>query len=188
MRSLIDSFNILKDFNLAKYFIIEKNSDLEKLEFPYYMKIDSEKHKLSLGGVLFCNNLEKAKENYKILKEKFDEEIIIQEKVEGTELILGIKKDSIFGYVLMLGFGGNNISKDNLIFRVLRINRSEISNVLSKLDKEKILKNYFYREKLISFIEMICFLAEKIDIKEMDLNPIILSKKGPVIVDARIKN
>lgn len=186
MKGLIDSFDILKDFNIAKFLIIEDISDLNKLNFPYYMKIDSEKHKLNLGGVLFCENLEKAKENYKILKDKFKEKIVIQEKVKGVELILGIKKDEVFGFVLMLGFGGSNLSKENLTFRVLKLSRTEISNALSEFDKN-ILKSYSHKERLISFIEMICFLVEKINIKEMDLNPIILSDKGPFIVDARIK-
>ncbi|MDD2444675.1 MAG: acetate--CoA ligase family protein [Candidatus Nanoarchaeia archaeon] len=186
MEGLISSFKILEDFNIAKYSIIESVSDLNNLNFPYYMKIDSEKHKLSLGGVLFCENLEKAKENYNLLKNKFNNKIIIQEEIKGTELILGIKKDDVFGFVLMLGFGGKNLSKENLIFRILKLNRSEISNALSEFN-ENILRNYIHKEKLISFIEMICFLVEKVNIKEMDLNPIILSNKGPFIVDARIK-
>lgn len=186
MKGLIDSFGILRDFNIAKFFIVESSSDLNKLKFPYYMKIDSEKHKLNLGGVLFCKDLEEAEKNYKLLKNKFSERIVIQEEIKGIELILGIKKDDIFGFVLMLGFGGSKLFKEGITFRVLKLNRSEINNALNEFDKD-ILKKYVYKEKLISFIEMICFLAEKINIKEMDLNPIILSNKGPFIVDARIK-
>jgi len=51
MKGVIESFEFLKGVSLAKYFVVNVESDLKKLTFPYYLKADVVGHKTELGAV-----------------------------------------------------------------------------------------------------------------------------------------
>jgi len=183
---LIESFKLLKDFLIAKYKIIENEKDLEKIneqnfKFPVYLKVSSAKHKLKLGGVAKCQNKKQLEKEFKKMKTKFkNKNFIIQEEVKGQEMIIGIITDEVFGKMLMLGIGGNQVEETkNVSFRTAPTNKQEIKKML------KDLKNYnrtINEDKLILLAEKI----SKLNVKEMDLNPVIVNNKQAVIVDARI--
>lgn len=187
MLNLVDSLKLLERFPIAKYKIIENQKDLSILQFPYWMKASISEHKLESGAVLKCQNLEKAKENFSNLKRKFNTDIIIQESVEGTEMIMGLKNDKVFGKLLMLGFGGTNaeVLKD-VSFRALPVDRLEIGRMLKEL---KLFPALIERKKhaLDRFITLADRIAQ-LKVREMDLNPVILNEKDATIVDARIEN
>lgn len=189
MLELKKSLELLKDLPTAKYVLVKNESDLEKIDFPYFMKANISGHKTESGGVKKIINMKEAKENYKKIKKLG--EVIIQESVEGIEMIVGAKDEKVFGKTIMIGFGGifAEISRD-VSFRILPISRKDAESMLNDLKNKKIFnargKNYDV-EKFITLIEKIGFLAEKLDIKELDLNPVILTEKGVKIVDARIE-
>ncbi len=188
MLKLSDSFDVLKNLSLSKYLIINKKSDLSMMDFPYYMKIDSAEHKLKMGGVYLCDNLIDAKVKYDEWIKKFNGVgIVIQEKVDGIELIVGVKTDVVFGRVLVVGFGGSGVEEGgDVVFRALRLKRDDVKAMLKELKGYKKIEAKM-RGKVITFIEKVAFLIDYYDISEMDLNPVILDNKlGPVIVDARI--
>ena len=189
MRGVLDSFSVLKGIPIAKTIIINNESDLEKQEFPYFMKIDSGEHKLKLGGVFRCRNINEAQKNYKILQKKFKGiQIIIQEEILGIELIIGIKEDEVFNKTIMFGLGGTFVEeKGDITFRSLPISKNEIIEMLDDLPFIKaLIKKSYPIKKLINLIYDICTLAQKKKITELDLNPVIINKDGVFIVDARI--
>lgn len=185
MLDLISSFKLLDKLPIAKYKVIETQKDLTKISFPYFMKASIPSHKTEENAVVKCSSFEQAKENYLELRQRFHSKVIIQEEVEGTEMILGLKEDRVFGRLLMMGFGGINaeVLKD-ISFRALPVDRFEITKMLRELRlfPSLVTRKKFALDKFINITEQI----SKLNFKEMDLNPIILNENNASIVDARI--
>lgn len=185
MLNLLDSLKLLEKFPIANYKVVETQKDLTSLEPPYWMKASIAEHKLEQSAVLKCKSLEQAKENFSLLKKKFNAQIVIQEPVEGTEMILGTKEDKVFGKLLLVGFGGTNaeVMRD-VSFRALPVEKLEIARMLKelKLFPALIERKKHALDKFISLAERI----SQIEARELDLNPVILNEKDATIVDARI--
>jgi len=177
--NLEKSFEFLKDFPIANYKIIKNEKDLEniKLDFPVYLKISIGGHKLILGGIVRCKDKKQIEQEFEKMKTKFpDKNFIIQEEVKGEEFIIGIKTDEVFGKMLMLGFGGSQVEETkNVVFRTAPTSSSEIKKMLQELKTQK-------SDKLISLAEKV----SKLQVQEIDLNPVIVNNKEAIIVDARI--
>lgn len=187
MFGLLHSFEALKDFPIVETIVINSELDLKNLNYPCYLKIDSHIHKKEAGGVFFCDDITSSNSAFVEMKKKFPKNrIVYQPLVEGFHSIIGIKEEEVFGKVLMFGVGGSDLVNRKIVFRTSKINRSEIKEMINSINVKEI-KNYNHKEKLISLIEMISFWARYNDVKEMDLNPVILSKDGPLIVDARME-
>jgi hypothetical protein len=188
MKDLIESFEILKKFPIAKTKIIEKESDLECLPFPYFMKVSIPEHKTEKKALLKCNNISEAKTSFSCLRKKFSsEKIVIQEAIDGVEMIIGLKEDPVFDKILLIGFGGTFVETlKDIQFRVTPISKDEIKKALESL---KLYPSLFKRKKyaIDKFIDL-AYNVSKIDLKELDLNPVILTEKSAVIVDARLEN
>ena len=186
MLNLLDSFQQLKGFPLAKFRVIQSDSDFASLSFPCWLKASISEHKTEFSAVKKCANLEQAKTNFKEMRKKFRESIIAQEQVEGIEMIIGIKEDAAFGKLLMIGFGGifTEIVKD-ISFRVLPVDRKEIETSLKelKLYPALVSRKKFAVDKFISLAEKI----SKLPVREADFNPVILTESSAVIVDSRLE-
>ena len=187
MLNLIDSFKLLKGATISNYKIVKSEKDLDSLNFPYYMKVSVSGHKTELGGMKKCNNLDEAKKNFKEMRKNFaKEDIIMQEPVDGVEIILGIKEDNVFGKLLLIGFGGIFAeSVKDISFRALPIERSEIEKMIKELKLYPVLvsRKKFAIDKFVDLAEKV----SKLNIKEADFNPVILNEKDAFIVDARIQ-
>ena len=187
MLSLIDPFEKLNGFPLAKYLVIKSELDLNKLEFPYWLKADIEGHKTEQKAVIKARNLEEAKSSLKELRKSFPtQKILAQEDKEGISIILGLKEDKVFGKLLLIGFGGTftEIVKD-ISFRALPANKKDIEEMIKQLKLYNVLisRKKYAVDKLISLAEKL----SKQEFKEADLNPVILTDKDAFIVDARLE-
>ncbi len=119
--------------------------------------------------------------------------ISVQEMVQGEEVIIGAVNDPQFGQMLMVGMGGVfvEIFKD-VAYRLAPIDKREAEEMLKELKGYKLLTGY--RGKAPVNIEALCqalvdvsrALSELPEIKEMDLNPILVSDKRAVVADGRI--
>jgi hypothetical protein len=188
MKTLIESFVILKKFNIADTRIIERVAELGEIEFPYYMKVSISGHKTESKGIFRCKNLGEAEVAFATLKKKFPgEKIIIQEEIIGLEMVIGLKRDPVFGKLLMIGFGGTNLEvlKD-IQFLATPVSKIEIKKAVNNLKQFDCLckrKNY----AIDKFVDL-AYEVSKLDIKELDLNPVILTEKKAIIVDARLED
>lgn len=162
------------------------------LGFPVVLKIvsDSLVHKAEKKGVyLDVNQLTFEKTFSKLMKLKIKKEgVLVQEQVSGECVFVGLKKDSSFGHVLVVGAGGflTEVVKD-LSFRVLPVNKKDILSMLNELKFYKVLKykkvNF---DKLVDLIFNISKLVKKHKIKELDINPAVVNSRLAKIVDAQI--
>jgi len=177
----------------------------EEIGYPVVLKIVSPDiiHKSDVGGVIL--NLENAKDvrnGYKqilrnVKKHKANAKIVgvlVQEMVPpSTEVIVGAIKDPQFGPSVMFGLGGVfvEVLKD-VTFRVAPITEDEAREMLTEVKAYPLLKGY--RNLPPADTEVIVkillntsrLVTEHQEIKELDLNPIMVYEKGAKTVDARI--
>ncbi len=111
----------------------------------------------------------------------------------GLEVIIGTKTDDQFGPVIMYGLGGVmvEILKD-VSFRVLPISRRSAKHMMEETKSYPILNGVRgqvpYDIKALEDLLLICseVVESYPEIKEMDLNPVIVHEQGLSIVDVRI--
>jgi acetyl-CoA synthetase (ADP-forming) len=177
----------------------------ETIGFPVVLKIVSPDiiHKSDVGGVVVgIKNTEEVKDAYgKILenakkhapKAKI-EGIMVQEMApSGTEVIVGCTKDPQFGPAIMFGLGGIfvEVLKD-VTFRIAPITEDEAAEMISEVKAYPLLKGYRSTPPadLKAIVKILLstskLVMDHMEIKELDLNPIIVYEKGAKTVDARI--
>ncbi len=185
----------------------EAVSVFKKLNTKVAMKIVSKDimHKSDAGGVKLNVDTEEEVKNAfnEIIQNakayKPDAEIsgvlITPMAKDGLEVIIGTKIDEQFGPIIMFGIGGIlvEIIKD-VSFRVLPLSRGCAKRMINEIKSSKILNGFrgfnpFDKKALAKLLLTVSDIVESYpEIKEMDLNPIILYEegKGLDIVDARI--
>jgi acetyl-CoA synthetase (ADP-forming) len=175
----------------------------KEIGYPLVMKIVSPDviHKSDVGGVILNirdgNEAADAFKKIEGIRDKIgcrlDGALVEKMANEGTETIIGAKKDPQFGPVILFGLGGIfvEIFKD-VSFRVAPITREDAMEMITELKAYPILKGIRGRspsdieavvESLLKVSSMVMNLPE---INELDLNPTIVYEKGCRIVDARI--
>ena len=177
----------------------------DEIGYPIVLKIVSPQvlHKSDSGGVLInINNAEEVRAGYnKILtnvKKHVPEAVItgilVQEMApSGTEVIVGSTKDPTFGNTLMFGLGGIfvEVLKD-VSFRIVPIQKIDASEMIKEIKAYKILEGVrgmppADQEMLVKILMATSKMLEECsEIKELDMNPIIVYEKGARVVDARI--
>jgi len=140
-------------------------------------------------GIEDPDELKKAYEEIssKIPKEKINV-ILFQEMIEGEiELFIGIKKDPKFGHIMMIGKGGTDVELYRDIEPIMiPFNRKEAGYIFKRTKIAKSVPKELLDKFLDVMIAISTLCIKFPQIKEMDLNPIILNKKGAWIVDAKI--
>jgi acetyltransferase len=178
----------------------------EKIGYPIVMKILSPQisHKSDVGGVVLdlrCGDDVKTafRAMTKRAKEKVPNATIlgvtIQKQVNnyGYELILGSKKDPVFGSVILFGLGGiyTELFKDRAI-GFPPLNQTLAQRIIEKTKAYELLKGFRnvppvdmkkVEEIMIKFSQM---LIDHPEIKEVDINPLIPQGNDLIAVDARI--
>jgi acyl-CoA synthetase (NDP forming) len=176
-----------------------------QIGFPVVLKIVSPDiiHKSDAGGVMV--NLKSAVEVRnaygKILEnaKKYNSAanivgVLVQEMApQSTEVIVGAIKDPQFGQTLMFGLGGIFVELLNdVTFRVAPITREDAHEMVIKVKAYPLLKGYRNTPPAdIDAIISVLLNTSKLvmdypEIKELDLNPIIVYENGAKTVDARI--
>jgi acetyl-CoA synthetase (ADP-forming) len=177
----------------------------DEIGCPVVLKIASPDiiHKFDVGGVaLNLKSQAEIRDTYnKILanikQHKPDAKIVgivVQEMATpSTEVIVGATKDPQFGPALMFGLGGIfvEVLKD-VTFRIAPITEEDAREMITEVKAYPILKGYRGQPQVdIEAIVKILLSTSKLmmehqEIKELDLNPIIVYEKGAKTVDARI--
>jgi acetyltransferase len=206
-KSLIAAYGIPTTQPVVAKSAIEAADIANRIGYPVVMKIHSPDitHKSDVGGVVLnIKDEDGVWNNFKnmtrSIKEKMPdvkiEGVTIQPMVnmkDATEMILGIKKDPIFGTVLLVGMGGvgAEVFQDTkLAFPPLneRLTRSMIES----LKIYPFLKGYRGApakdiEKLIEVIIRLSYLAADYpEIVELDINPLLVATNDVIALDARI--
>lgn len=111
----------------------------------------------------------------------------------GIELIIGGLRDPQFGPAVMFGTGGIAVElvKD-VSFRLAPLNREEVFDMMREVKSYPLLTGFrgskpVEIEKLASAIMKLSdILLEIEEIKEIEINPLLVYEEGAVAVDARV--
>ena len=177
---------------LKKYIPIVETKEIIKpikIKGKYVLKINSMEHKAKIGGVVKdIENEEQLKNAIEKLKKISKPPFILQKQIDGFEFIVGIKKDTTFGYVILFGAGGvlAEIYKD-VSFRKCPINKKDATDMIDETKIGKIFKIRKLNKKgLVDFLVKTSKIPEYINFNSLDINPIIVNEKDVIGVDARL--
>ncbi|OQX25731.1 MAG: CoA-binding protein [Desulfobacteraceae bacterium IS3] len=167
--------------------------------FPVVMKglSPGKMHKTELGLVrLGISSDDAVKTNFESLKAAMPEsgKILIQKQIQGElELIVGLIRDPQFGPCVMCGLGGVLAEVlDDAVFGVAPLSRAEALDMIGRLKAQKLLNGFrgaapVDREMLAQILMYVgdlgCICPQ---IKEIDINPLIVDKGKPVAADALV--
>ncbi len=120
--------------------------------------------------------------------------VLVQEMIKGKrELVAGLTRDSQFGPCVMFGLGGifTEVLKD-ISFRVAPLEKLDAMEMMQEIKGHKILDSVRGMDAadLNILADILIALGriglENENIKEIDINPLILSGGKPVAVDALV--
>ena len=171
----------------------------EEIGFPVVLKGCSSKvvHKTEKGLVkLDIRNAEEAEAAFEeIMSNMEDSEgaILVQEMVKGRELVVGLTRDPQFGPCVMFGLGGifTEILRD-VSFRVAPITRNDALEMMQEIKAHRILDAVrgmaaADRDGLADMLINVGRIGlENENVKEIDINPVVISGKKPIAVDALV--
>ncbi len=178
-----------------------------RIGYPVVMKIHSPDitHKTDVGGVILNLASDEAVRQAfdRMLKRatvKRPEAKIIGVTVQkmvtypnSFELILGTKKDPVFGAVIMVGTGGvaAEVFRDRAL-AMPPLNESLARQALESLKSWPLLKGYRGRpgvniDRLIEILIRFSYLvADYPEISELDVNPLLCTPEDVIALDARV--
>lgn len=120
--------------------------------------------------------------------------VLVQEMIKGRrELVAGLTRDPQFGPCVMFGLGGifTEILKD-IVFRVAPLEKRDAMEMMQEIRGTRILEavrgmESVDRDTLAEVLINVGRMGlENESIKEVDINPVIISGSEPVAVDALI--
>ena len=120
--------------------------------------------------------------------------ILVQQLVKGQrELVVGLTRDAQFGPCVMFGLGGifTEILKDT-VFRVAPLEKQDALEMMQEIRASKILEEIrgmvpVDKDRLAEMLMTVGRIGIENDrIKEIDINPVIISGGKPVAVDALV--
>lgn len=187
----IPDFVLTDSFEKAEKF-------LKKINSPVVAKAVSRKilhkteHQAVVTGIRSGDHLKKEME--RLLKLDGCESVLVEEMVEGLEVIVGAKNDFQFGPVVVFGIGGTSVEIYNdTAIRMAPLRPEDVFSMTTSLKAKALL--YGYRGKggvnmevltctLVKFSHLIMALEN--DMESLDLNPVICTKDRCIIADARL--
>jgi acetyltransferase len=175
-----------------------------KIGYPVVLKIISPQwlHKSDRGGVrLGISTDGELREAYSELTELFLslspddglDGILVQKQVQGTELLMGIKKDPQFGPVLVLGMGGiyTEIFRD-VARALLPVRQQDVEEMFRSLRIYPVLQGTRGQTGVClpalseTAVALGRLATEHPEVAELDLNPVLANADGCWCVDCRI--
>lgn len=208
-----DSKSLIKDYGIrATYPQLTKDEDdavnIAQLKgYPVVLKIQSPDitHKSDVGGVILdIGSNEMLRHSYRqllenIRKHRPDAHVdgVTVQKMKDTryavEMIVGFKKEKMFGTVMLVGMGGvtTELFKDQRL-EFPPLNERLARQMLQSLKIYPLLEGYRGSppkniDKLVEALIRLSYLAADYpEIEELDINPLIVTPDDVIALDARI--
>lgn len=201
-----ESKQLLRNYNIpvTRELVVERREDLAEatsgIGFPLVLKgcaADiSHKTEMSLIRTDVRNDEEAVSAFDEIMAnmQGTDGAVLVQEMVKGKrELVVGLTRDPQFGPCVMFGLGGifTEILKD-VTFRVAPLEKADALEMMQEIKGHKILEavrgmDAADLDQLSDILVNVSRIGiENEDIKEIDINPVILSGGKGVAVDALV--
>lgn len=167
----------------------------QQVGFPLVMKVIGPLHKSDVGGVkVGISDTDEAEAAWQHMLAIPDAEgVLLQQMVAGTEVIIGVSREELFGHLTMFGLGGiyTEVLKD-VQFGLAPLAMEESLALIRKIRSYKILEGVRGEQGvsipvLADYLTRISILVHDFPrIKEIDLNPVKGSLENLYAVDSRI--
>jgi acetyltransferase len=174
----------------------EATEAAKKIGFPLVMKVVGPIHKTDVGGVVLnVQDMETVQHEFKrLIRIKDTTAVLMAEMASGIELFLGAKYEDKFGHIILCGMGGIfvEVLKD-VTSGLAPLTICEAASMIKNLRSYQMIKGYRgkeganerkYAEIMVRLSTMLRFAVE---IKEIDINPLMGNSEKLVAVDARIR-
>ena len=201
-----DSRKILSEYGISVIEQVEVQNAREAVDasreigFPVALKICSDLiiHKSDSGGVIL--NLQGAdalKKAVSEMKKRFSDypcSMLVQKMApEGVELIIGARIDPVFGPVVLAGIGGvfAEVFRDTVV-ELAPVSLKLARDMIRRLRGHELLEGYRGSEHVDlnraaqAIVSLSRLIIRKMDVAEVDINPLIVHVHGAVAVDALI--
>ncbi len=163
--------------------------------YPLVMKVLGPLHKSDLGGVATgVESLPAARSAWeRLMAIKGARGVLIQQMIEGTEVILGCAREEKIGHLVMFGLGGiyTEVMKD-VTFALAPLSKEECREMVTCIRAFPIIEGARGRagmsvDLLADYLERLGALVARFPaIREVDLNPVKGSGADLYVVDGRI--
>ena len=186
--NFIDQFDVM-----TKVEAIELS---KTLNYPIVMKVVGPLHKSDVGGVVLnIKNEDEFLNNFTTLMLIKDaESVIVQPMHKGLEIFIGAKKEPNYPHLVMCGLGGIYVEAfKDVSTCMIPVSITEANKMITNLKSYSILKGIRGQkginiDEFTSIIRKISALLQLVpEIAELDMNPLLASKKNIIAVDARIR-
>jgi len=178
------------------------NSEIEALEtarqigFPLVMKVVGPLHKTEVDGVVLnVKDIDTVQREFnRLIKIKDTTAVLMAEMASGIELFVGAKYEDRFGHVILCGMGGIfvEVLKD-VTSGLAPLTMCEASSMIKSLRSYQIIKGYRGKNGVSErkfaeiMVRLSTLLRFAVEIKEMDINPLLGNGEKLVAVDVRIR-
>jgi acetyl coenzyme A synthetase (ADP forming)-like protein len=178
-----------------KWGIVQSEEEAQRVAdsigYPVVMKISADKplHKTEMKGVVMNVEKDMVKSVYKQLSQ-ITKRVMIQEQLTGLEVFVGGLKDPVFGHTVLVGSGGIYVEVlKNVSYGISPVYEDEALEMLKESKVHDMLtarKRGYDEGSLIRTIVTVSRMIIDLNIKEMDINPLIVNENGAFAVDVRI--
>ena len=205
-KALLAEFGVAVPQSVMVAGVDEVERKTKPLKFPVVVKVMSPDilHKSDAGGVKV--GLKSAAEVEAAIRTMMQQPAIAAARIDGflveemappgQEIVIGGLRDPQFGPLVMVGLGGIFVEVlADVSFRICPITRLDAQEMLAELKGVAILKGARGRKAVSqdAIVDALLkvggenglLLRHAADIKEADINPLIVSESGAVAVDAR---
>lgn len=177
---------------------VNSEADLATAGYPVALKtaVPGIQHKSDVGGVVLgIESEEQLREVYDDMALRLGPQAIIAPMVDdGVEMMLGCRQDPQFGPIVLIGFGGIHAETlKDVVFALPPFDAGHARRCVDRLRLRPILDGK--RGKAPADIDAFCDAAARFsvmvdalreEVKEIDVNPIVVHEKGCTIVDALV--
>jgi len=167
-----------------------------RIGYPVVAKVVGPIHKSDIGGVSLNIHSEASllAEIERMMKLPDATGVLIQPMLKGQELFVGAKYEERFGHVVLCGLGGIFVEiLNDVSYGLAPLSYDESFSMIRSLKGYPIIKGVRGQKGVDEqqyadiIVRLSTLLRFAIEIKEMDINPLLATDKGLYAVDARIR-
>ena len=166
-----------------------------EMGYPLAIKVIGPVHKSDVGGVTLNikSDTHLLAEYNRMKKIRGVKAVLVQKMQTGTELFIGAKYEPKFGHIILCGLGGIFVEVfGDYSSGLAPLTFNEAYSMIRNLKSYSIIQGIRGQEGIDEdkFVEIIVRLSSllryAVEIKEIDLNPLIGNKDEIIVVDSRI--
>ncbi len=170
-------------------------SAARRIGYPVAMKVIGPVHKSDVNGVVLNINSDQHLEAEfgRMIEIDGAKGVLVQKMLSGTELFIGAKYEPAFGHIILCGLGGIFVEVLHDVSSGLApLSYDEAFSMIRSIRSYKIIKGTRGKpginEELFAriIVHLSTMLRFAVEIKEIDLNPLIGHQDQITVVDARI--